>query len=161
MLVLPSSLLMLSQWLQIIDFLGYTYEMERSSIHFWMPFVPSSLYELLSSPAFSPHLSPVAGPSLQDGAFSMVVRSIIHQILTALAYLHDSAQAIAHRDIKPRNVLISPGGLVKLIDFGISWNEEASTASDALWPEPRDDMCPHICSGYAPFLRISEHFSFE
>lgn len=39
-------------------------------------------------------------------------------LLDALAYAHE--MGIAHRDVKPANVLVAPGGLVKLADFGIS-----------------------------------------
>lgn len=74
-------------------------------------------------------------------------RSLIYQIASALSYLHDASRAIAHRDIKPRNVLITAHGCVKLIDFGIAWQEEVSTLEDALWPEPRNGLCSQICSG--------------
>jgi eukaryotic-like serine/threonine-protein kinase len=43
---------------------------------------------------------------------------IARQICDALAYLH--AQGIFHRDVKPGNVLLTPSGQVKILDFGIA-----------------------------------------
>ncbi|MFI5097527.1 MAG: protein kinase [Candidatus Acidiferrales bacterium] len=45
------------------------------------------------------------------------------QILSALSYAHK--QNIIHRDIKPANMMLTPQGVVKLMDFGI-----ARSASD-------------------------------
>jgi len=41
----------------------------------------------------------------------------IPQIISALSYIH--SKGIAHRDIKPDNILLSNSGVVKLIDFGL------------------------------------------
>ncbi len=53
------------------------------------------------------------GPVEQDGALAIGL-----QLLDALAHAH--AQGIVHRDVKPGNVLVEPGGGIKVLDFGLS-----------------------------------------
>ena len=43
---------------------------------------------------------------------------IIGQVLTALEYSHRAL--LVHRDVKPGNIMITPGGQVKVMDFGIA-----------------------------------------
>ena len=46
------------------------------------------------------------------------IQSIACQLLSALYYLH--THRILHRDMKPQNILLGKGGVVKLCDFGFA-----------------------------------------
>jgi serine/threonine protein kinase len=41
------------------------------------------------------------------------------QLCDALSYLHVQDPPVLHRDIKPANIKLTPGGLIKLVDFGL------------------------------------------
>ncbi|KAI6017476.1 kinase-like domain-containing protein [Pisolithus marmoratus] len=120
----------------------------------WMPYVPYSLHDLLSSVLFSPHPrvsfgtadTSVATP--REQRFVVLAKSIMFQVLCAVDYLHQTAR-IAHRDIKPSNVLLTATGCVQLIDFGIAWkqDDDKNTAMRDLWPEQLHDMYFEVSTG--------------
>ena len=53
------------------------------------------------------------GPLPEDQAVDYAM-----QVLAALEYAH--AHGVIHRDIKPANMILTPAGIVKLMDFGIA-----------------------------------------
>ena len=45
---------------------------------------------------------------------------ITARILEGLDYAHRKGEGVIHRDLSPRNVMLSRDGEVKLVDFGIA-----------------------------------------
>ncbi|KAI8883537.1 Pkinase-domain-containing protein [Backusella circina FSU 941] len=68
------------------------------------------------------------------------------QLMEGLAYLH--ACGVAHRDIKPENLLLTPQGVLKIADFGVSdvfqcaWEREPRPSTGLIGSEPY--MAPEI-----------------
>ncbi|MFE9064669.1 serine/threonine-protein kinase [Streptomyces violaceusniger] len=80
------------------------------------------------------------------------------QLCDALAEAHDAG--VLHRDVKPSNILITPSGIVKVLDFGVARGADPYATADRLtrtgfivgtppymapeqargFPEPRSDL---------------------
>ncbi|EAU92375.1 CMGC/CDK protein kinase [Coprinopsis cinerea okayama7 len=139
----------------IISVLGSFDDEETDTLKVYMPYIPISLADLLSSPYFSPHPFPPQLPQdlvalrFHEAQFTTISRSIIVQVLCAVAYLHDESRRIAHRDIKPENILLTKDGCVKLIDFGVCWKEKEPGYSKQydLWPEYSGKLYFEVCTG--------------
>lgn len=68
--------------------------------------------------------------ALRRGGHAMseqVLASLLFQIVQGLTYLHKEKRSV-HRDLKPANVLLTSAGFVKLSDFGISRQLDATCA---------------------------------
>jgi serine/threonine-protein kinase len=67
------------------------------------------------------------------------------QVARALANVH--ARGIIHRDVKPSNVMITAGGVVKLLDFGIAKLAGVSLTGAAAPPGTMSYMSPEQLAG--------------
>jgi serine/threonine protein kinase len=66
------------------------------------------------------------------------LRNIMEGVLEALHFMHSNG--VVHRDIKPKNILITSDGTAKLCDFGMAkagmpelWRAKARTEIQTLW----------------------------
>jgi serine/threonine protein kinase len=76
----------------------------------------------------------IHGETLRDLRIRMAIHlpqalDYVSQILHALVYAH--GLGVVHRDIKPSNIMITSGGFVKLLDFGIALTEHGSDLTRA------------------------------
>ena len=84
-------------------------------------------------------LEHVEGPSLQQVLEKKrmlpieAALAIAIGVCAALEHVHE--RNVVHRDVKPGNVLLTPGGVVKLIDFGIAQRAHTASLSDAFGTE--------------------------
>ena len=91
----------------------------------------------------------------QPGLAPSSVLAYLSQTAEALAHLHSQVPPVIHGDVKPANLILTTGGRVKLVDFGISfgaacvpsppWNSRLPGVGARRW-------CPvarqrHLCVG--------------
>jgi eukaryotic-like serine/threonine-protein kinase len=72
------------------------------------------------------------------------ILTLVKQIVSAIAEAH--SHGIIHRDIKPKNIMVTPSGQVKVLDFGLAKTIQAKQDSESI-----TDSISHLSqSGLVP-----------
>jgi serine/threonine protein kinase len=75
-----------------------------------------SLYlvmEYVDGKTFDDYIANMTGPIPED-----IAKKYMSQILSAFSYAHE--RGIVHRDIKPQNIIVTTGHIIKIFDFGVA-----------------------------------------
>jgi serine/threonine protein kinase len=84
-----------------------------------MEFVPGQTLEDL--------MHDTNAPLLRQQAISYTI-----QVARVLGYLHKQKPPIIYRDMKPSNVMLTPEGVLKLLDFGVARTYKAKKSKDTV-----------------------------
>jgi TolB-like protein/Flp pilus assembly protein TadD len=76
--------------------------------------------------------------------------SIARQIAAALEATHQ--RGVIHRDLKPANVYLTPGGEIKVLDFGIARGIEPTASEDALPVRAPERTQPGMILGTVSYM---------
>ena len=91
--------------------------------------------EIVDGQPLSELVGSVTGPLPWSRAQPM-----FQQLLDAVAYAH--SEGVVHRDLKPENVLVTPGGLLKILDFGIAKDTASGSTKTGTGMGTVDYMAP-------------------
>ena len=105
----------------------------------------------------------VDGPNMKNVIYSQPElleenkTKIILQIADGLRYIH--SKGIIHRDICPKNILLTPGGQVKIIDFGLAVAEYGKYRAQGERSGTPSYMAPEQIRSFEPDAR-ADIYSF-
>lgn len=77
----------------------------------------------------------VAGRSLADclpALDSQMKARVLADVCAGLIFLHKASPAIVHRDVKPANIIVTPGGRAVLVDYDAAKQVRAGKARDTV-----------------------------
>ena len=101
----------------IVQFLGVCFVQHSQLPALVMERLQISLHDLLDPPEVNPTPIPEAPKSYIPLSLKS---SILHNVASGLAYLHEQSPPIIHRDLSARNVLLTSGMVAKLADLGVA-----------------------------------------
>ena len=88
----------------------------------------------------------------EPARFTPLAKSIVYQVLNALAYLHHPSRRITDRGIKPENILLAKEGCLELIDFGVAYPPLSSASSLTLLPEKEGHLYFEVSTRQLSYL---------
>ena len=100
----------------IVQFLGVCFLHGSQLPALVMERLMTSLHDLLD-----PETDPPPPPDAPKPFFPLSLKcSILHNVASGLAYLHERSPPIIHRDLSARNVLLNSGMVAKIADLGVA-----------------------------------------
>ena len=100
----------------IVKFLGVCFLQGSRLPALVMERLLTSLHDLLA-----PETQPPPGTLRPLSFFPMSLKcSVLHNVASGLAYLHELAPPVIHRDLSARNVLLNSGLVAKVADLGVA-----------------------------------------
>ena len=100
----------------IVQFLGVCFFPGTRLPALVMERLLTNLHDLLD-----PEIDPPPPPDAPKPFFPLGLKcSILHNVANGLAYLHERAPPIIHRDLSARNVLLNSGMVAKIADLGVA-----------------------------------------
>ena len=100
----------------IVQFLGVCFFPDSRLPALVMERLLTSLHDLLD-----PEPQPPPGAPTPLSFFTMSLKcSVLHDVASGLAYLHERPSPIIHRDLSARNVLLNTAMVAKIADLGVA-----------------------------------------
>jgi serine/threonine protein kinase len=88
---------------------------------------PTLVMEFVPGQPLEQRLHEANAPLLEQQVLSYGI-----QVARVLHYLHTRTPPIIYRDLKPSNIMVTPEGVLKLIDFGVARTYKARKAKDTI-----------------------------